>query len=77
MPRDLEILDEWIGELQRDYGLTEDEAYVFSFLLEAQRLYGELPEAGFNDGAFRDSIRTAQNVLAWRVARRDHPGRAG
>ncbi len=73
MPREVEIPDEWIGELERDYGLTEDEAYVFSFLLEARRLYNELPDAGFNNEAFRTSIRTAHNVLAWRVARRDHP----
>ena len=71
--RDVEIPDEWIEELVRDYGLTEDEAYVFAFLVEARRIYGELPDPGFRDEAFDASIETALNVLAMRVTRRDHP----
>jgi hypothetical protein len=71
--RDVEIPDEWIEELVRDYGLAEDEAYVFAFLVEASRIYGELPEARFNDEAFDAGIDAALNVLAMRVVRRDHP----
>jgi hypothetical protein len=73
MPRDVEIPDGWIEELVQDYGLTEDEAYVFAFTVEAQRIYDELPASGFNDEPFGAGIRAAQNILAMRVARRDHP----
>ena len=73
MPRKLE-LSGWIEELVRNYGLTEDEAHVFAYLVEAQRIYNnELPQASFNDHAFQAGIQAAQNVLAMRVVRRDHP----
>ena len=73
MPREIEVSG-WIEELVNNYGLTEDEAYVFAFLVEAQRIYDyELPEATFNDHAFREGILAAQNALALRVVRRDHP----
>jgi hypothetical protein len=62
-----------IDELVRDYGLTEDEARVFAFLVEAQCVYDELHDPGFHDESFRMAIRAAINVLAMRVVRRDHP----
>jgi len=65
--------DEWFAELVGEYGLTEDEAYVYAFLLEAQQIYSELPDARFNDDAFHTGIQSAMNVLALRVVRRDHP----
>ena len=73
MPRDINIPDEWIAELVGAYGLTEDEAYVFAFLLEAQQIYDDLPDVWFNDDAFYTGIQAAQDVLAKRVVRRDHP----
>jgi hypothetical protein len=71
--RDLEIPDEWIEELVRYFGLTEDEAYVFACLTEARDAYYQLPEARFDDAAFRTSIDIASKVLAMRVVKRDHP----
>jgi hypothetical protein len=73
VPREIE-LSGWIEELVSNYGLTEEEAYVFAFLVEAQRIYdNELPEASFNDHAFQAGVQAAQNVLAMRVVRREHP----
>ena len=65
---------EWIEALQKDYGLAENEAYVFALLVEAHRLYNELPDHRFGDEAFQTGIQAAQQVLAMRVVRRDHPG---
>ena len=73
MPREINIPDEWITELVGEYGLTENEAYVFALLLEAQKIYDKLPGPRANDEEFYTGVQAAQNVLAIRVVRRDHP----
>ncbi len=65
---------EYIATLVRDWGLTEEEARIFDHLLEAARLYRELPEEReFDDSTFLPSIEAAIRILAMRVVKRDHP----
>jgi hypothetical protein len=73
MPREMKW-SEWIEQLVRDYGLTEDDAYVYAYLVEAQRIYfEELPEVPIRDDEFIASIEADLNILAYHVVRRDHP----
>ena len=70
MPEDY---GDWIKRLVSDYGLSEDEAHIFAHLIEAQRIFHDLPDELPVDRAFQESINTALNTLALRVVRRDHP----
>ncbi|HZU80065.1 MAG TPA: hypothetical protein VE991_09130 [Acidimicrobiales bacterium] len=58
----------------RPDGLTDDEGYVMDALVDAADAYADLPvEHPAEPGEFEQAIHRAQDLLAVRVARRDHP----
>jgi hypothetical protein len=58
----------------RDDGLTDEEGVVMDALAEATSAYLFLPVEHMDEpGEFLDAIHRLQDLMAVRVARRDHP----